>query len=95
MRMSTVPWPPFFQSRKRWLEPGNWKAPRQSLRRVGVDDAVLERGERDQRLDRRARRVLAAQRAVEQRDVDVLRQCCVLGVSEPAREPVRVEASAC
>ena len=61
------------------------------LRRVLVDDAVLERGQRDQRLDRRAGRVFAAQRAVEQRNVEVFRQSRVLGIREPAREPVRVE----
>ena len=52
-------------------EPGSWKAPRHKRVVSGGDHAVLQRRERHQRLDRRAGRVHAAQRAIVERHVDV------------------------
>ena len=56
-----------------------------------LDHVVLERRERDERLDRRARRIGAAQRAVEQRLVRVLGERDVFGAGKAAREAIRVE----
>ena len=48
-------------SRKRWLLPGRRKMPGQNFVRCGVVDVERQAGERDGRLDRRARRIRAAQ----------------------------------
>ena len=59
--------------------PGRWNEPAQKRVRVRVHHVIGEPGERDDRLDGRARRIGAAQRAIEQRPVDVALQRAVLG----------------
>ena len=63
-------------------EPGNCSTPRQKRVVVRRHDAVLQRGQRDERLDRRARRVDAAQRAV---DTAACRCCPQRAVFRPVR----------
>ncbi len=58
---------------------------------VRVHQVVGQGGQRERGLDRRARRIGAAQRAIEQRLVDVVGQRRVLAAGEAAREAGRVE----
>ena len=57
-------------------------------------ETVLETRECDHRLDRRARRIGAAQRAVEQRTVQILVERRELGAGQAAREAVGIESGA-
>src|SRR5450631_2087721 len=90
-RIFTVPWPFGFQSKlvaaARQAEMSGTK---DGL--IRSHDTVLERRQGEERLDRRARRVCAAQGAIDQRLVDVVLQGVVLFGRQAASEGVGVEA---
>jgi hypothetical protein len=89
-RMSSEPC--FLSSRYLLLLPGNVKYAGAVFGLQRRDDSVFLRGQRIQRLHRRSRRIGAAQRAIQQRLVDVVAQRVVLRDGQAADEVVGIEA---
>ena len=69
---STCPWPPFFQQWKDVI--AELERARAVHAEIGVTAPGIQRGQRDGRLEGRARRIGAGQRLVDQRLVVVVVQ---------------------